>query len=94
MTLTQLKTALGIAVSIGKLLAPKTETKLDDKAVALVEQLSTNDLILVALLKVLGGDVDPPVAGMEAGDLALLRSVQANPVALDLVRYAVSVCEE
>ena len=52
------------------------------------------DALLALLVKVLGGDTDPPVAGLSESDVATLRAIQANPAALDLVRYAVAACQE
>lgn len=53
---------LPIAISVGKDLAPKTATKIDDKLVAALEYAQNNPVLFNLLLTILAGedDVTPP----------------------------------
>lgn len=92
MTVAQVKTYLQLAVVIGKVVAPRTDTKIDDKAVEIVERLSENDALLNMLIELLDGREEKP-SGLSDADSALADDLLANKAGvLDLVRAASAVC--
>lgn len=56
MTSAQIKQWLSLGVIVGKQLAPLTEVKIDDKVVAIAEQLLATDALWTFLAALLDGD--------------------------------------
>lgn len=68
LTIEKLQMYLMIGIAAGEILAPMTETKIDDKAVALAKSIQANPAILALIVAVLSGDHEPDTSGLSESD--------------------------
>ena len=94
MTSAQLKNYLNFAILIGRWAAPRTETKIDDQGVELLEKLAANDALLALVLSLFKGDADPATANLTADESATWTDLLANPAAMDTVRAAMLMVKD
>lgn len=95
MTVAQLRRYIEIAVLVGTAIAKRTASPLDDKAVALLNEIATNEALLAILIKLLGGDDNPPTGRLSEEEIALYGEIQANlPLLKSLIDVAKSAVQE
>jgi hypothetical protein len=82
----QLRMGLRLAILLGDLLAPRTETKVDDLAVAKLKQLAANEAALALLAALLSGQT--MAAPATPADRQLAEDVHRHAEASQLLAFA------
>ncbi len=78
MTVAQLKRYLEIGILIGDAIAKMSDTKLDDKIVAVAQLLAENEAVLAIIVMLLGGDTDPPIGRLTDEEVAVVNVAKEN----------------
>jgi hypothetical protein len=85
----KVRLALTVAITIGEMLAPRTESKIDDLAVEKLKALQANENALAFLIALLSGE-PATLANAKATDLELAQGVANHEGARQLIELAAS----